>query len=355
MQFIISDKMNFKKLIFVSLAVLALFSCKKEEETEVLPSLNGTLKFEVENFIYPEQSLTMVPSGLTHPDGKGIGYYWKVTPGMGAADTTRLESGLSPEGKTSDGRFTYFFKDSLATYTVACTAFADGYSSSYASRSVAVVKSGLNGSLRGTGIKAADNHISFEGVDYYYITYNGLDWMRNNLANKNYGAPYSNAEAVSDILGRFYSYNEALKACPEGWRLPTDQEWLELAKSINPDVKGAVGETIKGIAKDFMAKVEFNFEEMWEYWPEVGEITNKSQLAVIPSGYANLGKKVSEKYPNAAFQGITEYATFWTKDTVDGEDMAYYRYFFCDQPDFFVSKGDKNSFGANVRCVRDKQ
>ncbi len=351
--------MSFPKLgtlLIIAGTILAFSSCKKEEEQETIPTLTGSLSFEVESYVSPNTVLKMKPSGVTHPDGKGIGYYWKVTPGMEKADTTRFETGLDEDGKQSDGSFTYTFKGDLQTYTVTCTAFAKGYANTYSTRYVALVKNGLDGSLTGTGIQASDDHIPGDGTKYYYVSHNGLDWMRNNLAETEAGAPYHNIEIMSDIFGRFYSHEEAVTACPDGWRLPTDKEWTELAASVNGKAEAAEYETIEDIAADFMADAQFNQNAMWEYWPEVGEITNSSKMAMIPAGYANLGKIKDGKYPSASFRGDTEYAAFWTADKVSGnESMAYYRYLICDEPDMFAGKGDTKSFGANVRCVRESK
>ncbi len=350
--------MSFRKLntfLLIAAGILTLASCK-DDDTEVTPSLSGSLSFEVDAFVAPGQLVKMTPKGAVHPEGKGIGYYWKVTPGMKAADTTRLENGLSPDGKESNGSFSYRFNDSLATYTISCNAFAKGYLSSYASADVTIVKSGLDGSLTGTGIRESDPGFKSEGIDYYYVSHNGLDWMRNNLATPETGIPYANSKVVSDILGKFYSYEDALKACPEGWRLPTDQEWRELAAEFNNESAVEGHTTIPKVAAAFMADAKLNLKEMWEYWPEVGEITNKSKMSMIPSGYANLGEKVDGGYPTADFNGIYEYAAFWTADRVEDEaNMAYYRYLICDQPDMFIGKGDVNTFGASVRCVRENK
>ncbi len=346
--------MNFPRLktfLLIAGAVMALASCKdKDEDTAVAPSLGGKLKFEIAEFIGPEQTVTMVPTGLTHPDGRKIGYKWKVTPGMKDYQTTREETGLNPDGKPSEGEFTYKFKDSLATFTVSCTAFAEGYGNSYASTYVTVVKPGLDGSITGTGIKLADKKITADGINYYYTEHNGLDWMRTNLANPSCGVPYANAGAMSNVLGRFYSYEEALTACPEGWRLPTDREWRELAASLNKKETAGEYAAITSIASHLMADAQFNLETMWEYWPEVGPITNDGGIAVIPAGYAD----IREQKDGSTFKGIFEYAAFWTSDKVaDEAGMAYYRYLICDQPDMFAGKGDTKSFGASVRCVRE--
>ena len=62
------------------------------------------------------------------------------------------------------------------------------------------------------------------------------------------------------------------------------------------------------------------------------------------------------KFTNPSFDGVFEYVAMWTADKVNGEEgMAYYRYMISDQPEMLVGKGDMNTFGASVRCVRDAQ
>lgn len=350
--------MTLRKLFPILLAgiiVSSAVSCKKDDSSESSPSLDGMLIFDLPAFIKPNETLVMKPKGLTHPDGKNIGYSWKVTPGMESSDTVRYENGLTIDGKVSDGSFEYVFPDSLGTYTVNCYGFADGYTSSYASSFTTVVMGGLNGSITETGILQFDRKITENGTDYYYTDHNGVAWFRNNLANPSYGASYTNSDAMLNVFGNFYSYEEAIKACPEGWRLPSDADWAELANAIKPEAQAKAGEPIKGVAAEFMADISFNGIKMWEYWPSVGELTNSSRLAAIPAGYANLGaKSETGKYPTASFSGVYEYAVFWTADKVeDNENMAYYRYIFCDQPDILIGKGDINTFGANVRCIKN--
>ena len=214
--------MNLRKLIpliFTAAAIFAAISCKKDDKSEALPSLDGALTFYAEQFIEANQTLKMTPKGISHPDGKGIGYYWKVTPGMTAYDTVRLENGLHPKTETeSDGSFTYKFPDTLQTYTVNCYGFAYGYSTSYTSKYVTVVKGGLDGSITGTEIKASDPSIEFKGTRYYYKNHAGLDWFRNNLADPSAGTPYANAESV--FLSLWVLWQESSSACSLSHGLP---------------------------------------------------------------------------------------------------------------------------------------
>lgn len=353
-------KMRLRNLKYcVLLAVAAVFaaSCSDDEDDAVsYPSLSG-LTFNCPVFVAPEQVVTFTPDGIEHPEGKGIGYYWKVSPSKPEADTTRLENGLNPDtGKESDGSFVHKFSDTLATYDVTCYAFAEGYNGDAYTVSVAVVKGGLDQSITGTGIRKTDNHISIDGTDYYYTAIAGLDWFRNNLSSMGKGSALLGEEVTSDVFGRYYSYEEAMTACPEGWRLPSEADWNSLCSAVGAEVSAEYS-TIKGVAAKLFANASFNGEPMIQYWPSVGEITNSSKLSLIPSGFANLGTKdAAGKYPSAAFDGLYDYVAVWTSDSVDGEEgMAYYRYMVTDQPDFYVGKGDMKSFGASVRCVRDSQ
>ena len=340
--YLVIRKMSLRKLnSFVLIAILALaaVSCKKNNASTVYPSLSG-LSFECPFFVAPNQVVTMTPKGVVHPDGEEVGYYWKVSPSMSVSDTVDV--------------FTHKFSDTLATYSVACYAFASGYSGSSYVIDVVVVKGGLDQSITKTGIVASDPNVVMGNDVYYYCNVAGLDWFRNNLCNDSYGAAYVNEEVTSDVFGRYYSYEEAKTACPEGWRLPTEQDWLDLCESVGATSLTEYA-TVRNVASKLFVSAEFNGEPMLEYWPAVGDITNASGVGLLPVGYANLGEKnASGVYSGADFQGMNEYAVFWTADVVDGDpDMAYYRYLIGDQPDFYVGKGDRNSFGASVRCVRD--
>ena len=339
-------------IIIIAASVLAALSCKKdEEEAEVLPSLEGNLSFHAPQFIEPGQTLTMTPKGLVHPEDKGIGFYWKVTPAMTSSDTTRLENGLSPEGQESDGSFTYTFPDSLAVYTVACYAFADGYTGTSSSKYVTTVKPGLNGSLTSTGILPSDAHLTVDGQDYYYVRIGDLEWFRNNIGVRTGGAPYNNADIMSDVLGRYYKYEHAKQACEslstaeQTWALPTLEDWRTLESYVNGTLTSN-NDAGRSLAAALMADATFNSNTMWKYRPKVGDITNSSGFSAIPAGYANLA--------SSAFEGVYEYAAFWA-DADNDDDEPTCRYIICDQPDMQIGKGDVNTLGASVRCVRESK
>ena len=356
--------MSFRKLTsitFIIAAALCTLSCKDDDETTVPPSLSGTLDFDLPQYILPETVIEMVPSGVTHPDEGELGYYWRVSPSMKKSDTTRFENGLDKNGNPSDGSFTHKFSDTLQTYTVQGYAYAKGYSYVSKTSYTTVVKGGIDGSITNLWLK--DRPFFKEGdIIYPYVTIGSTDWLCRNVADASAGAPFANCKAMGDVFGRYYSYEEALEVCPEGWQLPTEADWLEAAAAAGAEGAQAY-DTIEGVAAALMGNGYFNESLMWEYWPQVGDITNTTGLSFIPTGYAMLGAKAAfpqenayldQRYPQAQFKGYSEYAAFWTADLVEGsEGMAYYRYLISEVPDLMVSMGDTKTFGASVRCVRD--
>lgn len=94
-----------------------------------------------------------------------------------------------------------------------------------------------------------------DGNEYGWIRVGNLDWMTSNLK---YGEPYNEKEyggvfadptygdpapVISPITGfdfeadyaengNLYDWDEAQAACPEGWRLPSDEEWKRLEMAL---------------------------------------------------------------------------------------------------------------------------
>lgn len=377
--------MNRIRLSFIIFAALAILSCKKDDEA-TLPSLSGRLEINgIEAFISADaesRTITLKPSGGKHPDGKNLGYYWKVSPVMTTYDTTRYENGLDKAGKPSDGSFTYTLKDSLGTYTIYCYAYASGYSGLSAAGYVTTVRGGVETSdeapvsITNTGIQLNGKRIT--GTDYYYVTDGTRDWTANNMAEQTAGTGFLGYDAMSTVFGRYYTYDEAKALCAalpadggNTWRLPSDEDWVNLVKSITTDAQGEFApkshEDIywdnekngrPSLTARLIADAYFNGNKLWDYWPEVGYPANTSGMAILPVGYSNLGVtpqlKTRSSYPAALFEGTYEFAAFWTADEVaDNTDMAYYRVMYAKAPHLMIGKGYKGTFGASVRCVRE--
>ncbi|HRD80598.1 MAG TPA: FISUMP domain-containing protein [Saprospiraceae bacterium] len=66
----------------------------------------------------------------------------------------------------------------------------------------------------------------------YKVMKDGKKWMTKNLNFEMADSYcYDNNEVYGEEFGRLYSWKAALKACPKGWHLPSDEEWISLANS----------------------------------------------------------------------------------------------------------------------------
>lgn len=327
--------MNFRKLLYAAALVLSIAACKKEQETETTPSLDGYLKIHgLPEFIRPGEKVILKASGVEHPEGKAITYHWKVTP----SQTEYTEAEV----------FEHTFSDTLRTYTVNCYVAAEGYSNSYASSYATAVAPGYNGSITGISYnKIADDSLFVRHMPVYYKTIGSQTWTINNLGLRS-GKPFRNADVMSEVFGRYYDFNQAKAVCDsldrdgQNWELPSMEDWAILEAEIS----AKTGEGLKygkTLSAAMIVDAVFNGNKFWEYWPAIGEMTNASGFSAISTGYANILA--------GSYEGEFEYAAFWTSDQASSTE-GYYKYMICDQNGLFNGKGNKESFGASVRCIR---
>ena len=320
-----------KVLVCLGAAALALgvlSSCKKDDDTTEYYYLSGTLQVSVPEYVYPSTMLTVTPKGVSHPEGGRLGYYF--TPSWtSVADTTKS----AYASDLPDSSYTFQAPATDGTYTLKVNAYtADVYYGTTTTEYITVVNPGLNKSLSNTEIRSTNPSFvdSRDGKRYYY-TYDitDLHWMRQNLAYEGAGKAYKECEVMTDVLGRYYTWEEAATACPDGWRLPTEAEWNAFSDQSR--------------SGDLMVDATFLGTAMWTYSRDV-KITNSTYFGAIPAGYAVVEDGAS------SFSGINDYAAFWVADEYNG--FGVYKYINSNTAGVMTGYADKNSFMASVRCVR---
>ncbi len=339
--------MKIKNIILTGLsaALIALPSCKKNSESSSTKEyLNGSLTFSMPTYVLKGEEYSLTPSGVTNPgtgSAENVGFYW-TTSWDSAKDTTKTEADTK-----GDGTYRFTTPSKVGTFSVGCVAFATDYYTTSNSASFSVVDPALDSTITGAYTRL-DQTVTDErdGGSYYTTTFNGKTWMKNNLYYSGTGVSYEESEAMDAIFGRLYTWTEAVSACPDGWHLPSDAEFTSMANALAP--KGTAftaGENFRGVAGGLMADAKFLGTRMWEYWPQV-KITNETGFSALPVGYS------IDSGNSSKFTGVNSYAAFWTADQVNG-DMAFYRYIYVEQNDILIGRGDRNSFRASVRCVKD--
>lgn len=339
--------MKLKTVLLLSAAILLVAaSCKKKEEETTYLSFVGSPEFTLPPFVEVGQTISITPKAVTRAstdtETSEPGCYWTISQ-LAIRDTVRREG--DPASQSCS--FSFEVPDSLQTLTVLCSRFADGYTNSSHSVNTIVVRTG-NGYSSLQGFKYPEQRFTDtrDFRSYHYLTAAGMDWMAENLAYEGCGYSYFKCAVMDKLFGRFYTWNEAKSACPEGWRLPTNEEILALTKAFTPEIAPASAkETFKNGAGRLMANGYFNASRLWEFWPDVTPV-NTSGFSLLPLGYVSIQGEENNHLD------VMKYAMFWTGDELDG-DQAYFRSVYMKYDSISCETGYKDYMALNTRCVRE--
>lgn len=168
-----------------------------------------------------------------------------------------------------------------------------------------------------------------DGTEYGWVRYGSQEWTTSNLryqpakggtmpdmtpVNPRY---YDDGVATRyfNTFGLLYNHKAALAAVPEGWRLPTDEDWIKLAENTNSDIRKAINLGLAGCFIDDELFIQLHNVEYYTYI----------------YGY---------------------YWTATTDDTKTGENFAYYRKLTWNKAGSERESMKKSTY-MSVRLVRD--
>jgi uncharacterized protein (TIGR02145 family) len=156
---------------------------------------------------------------------------------------------------------------------------------------------------------------SRDGKSYKTVKIGEQVWMAENLNYKTDNSQcYDNNEANCNKYGRLYNWKTAKKACPQGWYLPSDDEWKKLANFAGGD-----------------------------------EIAGKKLKAKSGGG--------TDVYGFSALSGGRGAVSWWTATDVGfRDDWAYYRSMnFGGSYDGIIRERGTGTDFLCVRCVKGKE
>lgn len=141
-------------------------------------------------------------------------------------------------------------------------------------------------------------------------------WMAENLNIKTKDSYcYKNLPENCKTFGRLYSWKKALQVCPEGFRLPTDEDWTVLSDSVG-------GKDVAGYKMMMGGETKFN--------------------VLLAGNYNKTSNIFSYQFQNAYF---------WTA-TPFSETASWMRQFSAEQANINRSTVKKHYY-FSVRCIKN--
>ncbi len=203
----------------------------------------------------------------------------------------------------------------------------------------------------GTQIWMAENLKTIHYPDKTSIPYieDSETWA--NLMDNNSSDAYcyynNNKDGEKNIYGALYTYAAAIGKnwihqnkdyqgiCPDGWHLPSDDDWntLEIYLGLDPE------DAFLAYRGDYVDKLKTETG-----WNNDGNGNNESGLSVLPGGY--------RRYDSGEFTNLGFYAHYWTRSIIDG-GYVYVRYINYYPETVTRKSSNKKSNGYSVRCIKD--
>jgi len=164
-------------------------------------------------------------------------------------------------------------------------------------------------------------------------------------------------------LGRLYSWAEARSVCPDGWRLPTKEDFESLvavtsedaARSLSPSLAQSSSQSLVhsrdsdlGAVPNASNAVQNNRAgaalKSSDGWFKKGNGSDALGFRALPAGYRGADGK---------FDGIGGYAYFWsaTEDAENRESNAFYLFLSFSSDAASINAFAKEDY-RSVRCVR---
>jgi len=138
------------------------------------------------------------------------------------------------------------------------------------------------------------------------------------------------------VLYNWFAANNT--ACPEGWHLPSDKEWIDLERTLGMDsidllkvqirTSGEVGQKLKDLS----------------FCDDDHIMTGSSGFNALPGGYR-------QSIP-PSYNGIGNFAGFWAFSSQNSKLPAA-RFIYLSQPAIARSVHSAKTPGYSVRCVRN--
>jgi len=173
------------------------------------------------------------------------------------------------------------------------------------------------------------------GVSWDNLGYGAYVWYNNDAGWKDlYGALYN-----------WYAVDFPNGLCPEGWHVPTNEEW-----NILSDYIGGTGSThgdelksCRQIGSPMFGGCNTYEHPRWRYYDRLIYGTDDYGFSGLPAGY---------RYSYGPFAFLGRYVFFWSS-TESSASTAWYRGLYYDNSQVIQGSTFSKRNGFSVRCLRD--
>lgn len=169
-----------------------------------------------------------------------------------------------------------------------------------------------------------------DGQTYRTVKIGDQVWMAENMnADEDGSVCYRDSSKYCDVYGRLYSWDAAMKVCPEGWRLPDTTDWSILFKSVG--------------GKD-NAATHLKATSSWDSNGD-GNGDDKFGFSAFAAGGSDTGSDLK-------YAGKGNSAAFWTSEVKNSYDAWGVGMYWADSYPT-IDEGSLASNRRSVRCIKD--
>ena len=143
-------------------------------------------------------------------------------------------------------------------------------------------------------------------------------------------------------LYNFYAVDDERGLCPEGWRVPSDEDWMEVEAYLGIGEDELEDTDERG--SDERVGQKMKSERVWDHFLDEG--VGESGFDALPGGFRS---------GNEQFIGLGMHTIFWSSSeggTVRGRETVWQRSLIERRAGVYRNRGAK-IYGAYVRCVTD--
>jgi OmpA-OmpF porin, OOP family len=182
-----------------------------------------------------------------------------------------------------------------------------------------------------------------DGKEYKTVKIGTQIWMAENLAFKTDSGcfVYDNKESNLTTYGYLYNWDIATKACPTGWHLPSDDEWIALAVYLGDTELGIA--KVKGNAAYSSDGIATKLKGLSDWSASDSTATNQFGFSALPGGQ----RTVKSVYENAGY-----YTEWWSSTEYKGNWGSWYMMIHYSASGIMRGVSDKK-MGNSVRCLKN--